>query len=214
MELGPGFVQPEIDARAVLANKEGFAAQVVSNPAGRVRRRFYELLNGYRAVASGGRLNNNVGGPVADKQEFITRYKFNLCFENSRYPGYTTEKLVEALRADTVPIYWGHRSVATEFNTRRFLDANEFHSPEALLDRVIELDQDDDAYCDMLAEPWFPDGRVPECADTALLGDFLERAATWDGTPVGQRLVGRVSGTRLERKLRTIPRGRWRSSWN
>ena len=33
--------------------------------------------------------------------------KYNICPENSKFPGYHTEKIFHALEAGTVPIYWG-----------------------------------------------------------------------------------------------------------
>jgi hypothetical protein len=36
------------------------------------------------------------------------KYKFCLCFENDVYPGYVTEKPLEAYIAGTVPLYFGH----------------------------------------------------------------------------------------------------------
>ena len=66
----------------------------VSNP---IRERFFRLLSEYKQVDSGGRLWNNVGGPVADKQKFIGGYKFNIAFENSAVLGYTTEKIMDAI---------------------------------------------------------------------------------------------------------------------
>lgn len=42
-----------------------------------------------------------------DKFEYLKSYKFNLCPENSNYPGYCTEKVFEAIKCDCIPIYWG-----------------------------------------------------------------------------------------------------------
>jgi alpha(1,3/1,4) fucosyltransferase len=42
-----------------------------------------------------------------DKFEYLRNYKFNLCPENSNYPGYCTEKVFEAITCGCVPIYWG-----------------------------------------------------------------------------------------------------------
>ena len=42
------------------------------------------------------------------KRAFIKDYKFTIAFENQSYPGYTTEKILDAFRARTVPIYWGN----------------------------------------------------------------------------------------------------------
>ena len=38
--------------------------------------------------------------------DYLRDCKFNICFENSSGPGYTTEKLFHALAAGCVPIYW------------------------------------------------------------------------------------------------------------
>ena len=181
------FVQPHVDVDAVVAGHEGFASVVVSNGAGTTRNRIHELLETHRPVASGGRFRNNVGGPVQDKQSFVRAYKFHLAFENSSYPGYVTEKLLHGLQADTVPIYWGDPAVARDFNPRRFVNVHDFASDDELLARIVELDRDDAAYRSMLAEPWFPDGIVPSCADLDALLDWIGGVVDWRGTPVARR---------------------------
>jgi alpha(1,3/1,4) fucosyltransferase len=42
-----------------------------------------------------------------DKFEYLRNYKFNLCPENSNFPGYCTEKVFEAIKCGCIPIYWG-----------------------------------------------------------------------------------------------------------
>ena len=78
---------------------------------------FFEALSKYKRVDSGGRWKNNIGGNVDDKIEWLKSYKFNLCFENSSYPGYLTEKLFDAFLAGCVPIYWGDTSLKIHKNT-------------------------------------------------------------------------------------------------
>jgi len=173
-----------VDPRAA---HRGFAATVVSSGSARTREHIHDILNLYRTVASGGRHRNNVGGPAADKLEFISGYKFTLAFENSTYPGYTTEKLLHALQANTVPIYWGDPHVGRDFNTKRFVNYHDFADEAALLQRIIELDEDDDQYLAMLAEPWFNGRVLPECTDPERILDFFERAANDTKTPVAQR---------------------------
>jgi hypothetical protein len=41
------------------------------------------------------------------KREFCRNYAFCICPENTFAPGYTTEKLMDALLAGCIPIYWG-----------------------------------------------------------------------------------------------------------
>ena len=135
------------------AEKPDFCSFVVSNPLNPYRNEAFRKLNGYRKVDSGGRYLNNTGGPVADKFVFESRHKFSLCFENGSHPGYTTEKLVEALAARTVPIYWGDPEVGKVFNTKAFIQVSDYASLDDALMWVREVDADDALYMSMLREP-------------------------------------------------------------
>ena len=140
----------------------------VSNP---IRERFFRLLSEYKQVDSGGRLWNNVGGPVADKQKFIGGYKFNIAFENSAVLGYTTEKIMDAMTANTLPIYWGNPWVGRDFNERSFVNVNSFVSLEKAVEYIVGLDTDDERYLEMMKEPWVNDVAVFGWEDK--LCDFL-----------------------------------------
>jgi hypothetical protein len=50
------------------------------------------------------------------KREVLKDYAFNLCPENTLYPGYYTEKIVEAFYADSVPLAWVDECVCVDFN--------------------------------------------------------------------------------------------------
>lgn len=103
-------------------------------------------MSKYKTIASGGRLYNNVGGAVADKLDFISRYKFNIAFENSAYDGYTTEKIVEPFSVNTLPLYWGNPLVKRDFNENAFVDISSFSSIVDAASYVIELDKNDVLY--------------------------------------------------------------------
>lgn len=125
----------------------GFCSFVVSNSCdGLFRQRFFKRLSKYRQVASGGRLFNNIGGPCADKQNFISKYKFNIAFENSAMPGYTTEKIVEPLVANAVPIYWGDPLICDEFNDNCMVRVKSVENVEDAIEKIIYLDTHDDEY--------------------------------------------------------------------
>ena len=192
------FEQPQIDPIKSLAEKTGFAAVVVSNGAGLTRNRIHDLVHSYKVVDSGGRFRNNVGGPVPDKLRFIARYKFCLALENSSSPGYTTEKIVDALKARTIPIYWGDPEIATEFNPARFLNYHDFESESSLLRRIIELDEDDEAYRAMLSESWFVGEDLPESAQHEPLLDWLEARISDGRVPKAQRRSPLIAARRLE----------------
>lgn len=125
-----------------------FCSMVVSNNrhASPHRERFFRLLSEYKQVDSGGRLWNNVGGPVADKLEFIAKYKFNIAFENSSVCGYTTEKIMEPMVVNALPIYWGNPLVYKDFNAASFVNVNDFASMEDAVQHIVDLDNDDFQY--------------------------------------------------------------------
>jgi hypothetical protein len=180
----------------------------VSNPAGRTRNRVFEKLSRYKRVDSGGRFRNNIGGPVADKLAFVTGYKFNLAFENSSFPGYTTEKLFEPLRVHSVPIYWGDPHAARDFDPRCFVSYHDFPDEDELIERIVELDRDDEAYMRTLEAPWFRDGRPPDFVDPERVLDRLETIFRAGRRPVAalaptpRVLARRVAGWWARRRRR------------
>ncbi len=88
---------------------------------------------------------NNVRGPVPDKIEFMRPYKFCIAFENSSCPGYVTEKIMDCFIAGCIPIYWGSPIGEVDFNSKRILNRWEYQSDEEFIDRIIALDEDDQA---------------------------------------------------------------------
>lgn len=179
---------------AVMASKTKFCSFVVSNAHPRKTQKrieFFHRLSKYKKVDSGGGALNNIGrrippGP-AGKREFLAPYKFNIAFENAATPGYTTEKIVEAMRVRSLPIYWGNPRIAEEFNPRSFLNYFDFPSEEALIEKIIELDKDDAKYMEYLREPYFHDDVPNEFFSDKRLLDFFERIFTTQTKPVSTR---------------------------
>lgn len=128
--------------------KRKFCSFVVSNNLNvdPIREYFFKELSKYKQVDSGGRLYNNVGGPVADKLEFCKNYKFNIAFENSAVPGYTTEKIMEPLAVHSVPIYYGDPLVNNDFTPECMVCVKGMEDVKRAIEEVIALDKDDDAY--------------------------------------------------------------------
>lgn len=164
---------PKPDPRSILAGKTKFCNMVVSGTSGRKGVDFFHKLSAYKKVDSGGRFLNNIGGPVKNKREFIRDYKFTFAFENASFPGYTTEKIMEAMLEQTIPIYWGNPLINRDFNPKSFINANDYRDDEALLARIRELDENDELYMKMLAEPWLNEGRIPGTwEESSILGQF------------------------------------------
>ena len=143
-------------------DKKEFCSFVVKNPGCQYRNAYFLNLNQIAPVKAAGPLYNNMPGgwrpeTVADKVKFMSDYKFNLCFENSSYPGYCTEKLFEALCAKTVPIYWGSPTAALDFNPRAFLNRYDYASDQEFFDAIVRLYTNKDAYNQMYLQPMFRD---------------------------------------------------------
>lgn len=163
----PGLVEKLCEKKSrekafeIWKRKTKFCCMVVSNGRSRERLRFFEKLTKYKIVDSGGKVMNNVGGPVKDKMAFISKYRFVIAFENSSWPGYVTEKIIEPFLADCIPIYWGDPLVNKSFNSSSFLDMSKVMSDEELIDRIIEIDTNQEKAIEMLMESNFRDGIIP-----------------------------------------------------
>lgn len=136
--------------------KNKFCSMVVSNSqAMPYREHFFELLCNYKKVNSGGRFKNNIGRPsgIKNKRLFQQKHKFALCFENSIHDGYTTEKIIEAYAAKTVPIYWGDPSIEEYFNKDSFVNVGSYSSMDVAIEAVKRIDQDALLYSKMIRTP-------------------------------------------------------------
>lgn len=71
-------------------------------------------------------------GAVADKLALLASYRFALAVENTRFPGYITEKLFDAMYARCIPVYVGAPDVAQYVPPATFVDAGQFRSYGAL----------------------------------------------------------------------------------
>lgn len=124
------------------------------------REKFFKELLKYKKVDSGGRYLNNIGGPVVNKLDFIKDYKFTIAFENSSLSGYTTEKILEPMSVNSLPIYWGDPAVSLDFNSNSFINVNEYSSIEAAVEEVIRIDSNDDLYLEILNRAWLKNPRT------------------------------------------------------
>ena len=129
-----------------------FCAWVVSNGGGTERNHFYDKLSQYKVVDSGGSFRNNVGGPVGDKLEFLSHYKFSICFENSKTQGYISEKLVDAFEAGTIPIYFGDDTVLELLNNKSYIHVRDENEFDEKIELIKKIDNNDTLYQEMIRE--------------------------------------------------------------
>jgi hypothetical protein len=157
-----------------LNDKKKFCCMVVSNPNCKERNEFFHQLSKYKKVDSGGHFLNNIGLPVQNKMEFIKDYKFVIAFENSSYPGYTTEKLIEPFFVNSIPIYWGNPVVAKDFNTDSFINIKNTSEFNNAINKIIELDNDDEKYLAMRNESCFVDYKIPKDFSKEAIHEFFD----------------------------------------
>ena len=75
-----------------------------------------------------------------------------LSFENDLYPGYVTEKLVEAYVSGTVPLYWGDLGNDSMINRKCFINLKDFSSLADFVDHVNSLDTEE--YREIFEQPF------------------------------------------------------------
>lgn len=138
-----------------------FCGFVSGNGGSQSRNIMFERLTAYKKVDAAGPLFNNIGHIIPrgleaqkHKMEFLKDYKFNLCYENSSYPGYVTEKLPHALVAGTVPIYWGSPVVDMDFNTNAFINRHDFESDDEMIEYVKAVDSNMDLWLKIVNTPF------------------------------------------------------------
>ena len=145
--------------------KRKFCNTVISNCGASYRNNFINALSKYKKVDWGGGCNNNVGGAVRDKIIFHNQYKFTVAYENDayrgEYPGYTTEKLMEAMVGMSLPIYRGNPEVYKDFNTQSFINYYDFVNENEMIEYITYLDNNDEEYLEKLFHFWHVNNEIP-----------------------------------------------------
>lgn len=149
-------------AKKELQNKKGFCSFLYSNwNAHPNRDKLFYLLSNYKRVDSFGKHLNNMGnkptgfGGHANECVMIKRpYKFSIASENAIFAGYTSEKILTSLGANTIPIYWGNPRITLDINPKAFINCFDYDSFDEVLEKVMEIDNNDDLWCKMVSQPW------------------------------------------------------------
>ena len=63
--------------------------------------------------------------PAFDKVSTLSGYRFALCFENTAFPGYITEKIFDSFAAGCIPIYLGAPDITSRIPATTFIDARD-----------------------------------------------------------------------------------------
>jgi len=148
--------------KSILEEKIYFANFIASHDSEyNIRGDFCKKLAEYKRVECPGTYLNNmvekedISWEDGSKVGFQRKCKFSLCFESTSNLGFTTEKIVDAFYADTIPIYYGNPDIDSIFNPKAFVDISKFSNWDEAIKYIINVDQNDDDFLSMLREPIF-----------------------------------------------------------
>lgn len=133
------------------------------------RNKYFDLLSTYKFVDAPGKSRNNITiEGIRDEEgkkctlndisvEIYTSYKFVISIENELLGGYSTEKLMQPIIANSIPIYWGDNDIFKYINKKRIIYIPDFSSDEALLEYIKYIDTNDDAYNEIVNQDVYVD---------------------------------------------------------
>jgi len=81
--------------------------------------------------------------PADKKIRYLSRFKFNICYENASAPGYITEKIFDSFKAKSVPVYIGDPNIDTIINSDCYIDKRDFKTYNDLLDFLTNISEKD-----------------------------------------------------------------------
>jgi len=104
-------------------------------------------LSEYKKVDCWGKPHGNWFYGESGKYKILSEYKFNICYENSIFPGYYTEKLFHAKTSGTVPLYWADPNIEKDFNKNAFINLYDYGSSvDSLIEYIKYVDNNEEIF--------------------------------------------------------------------
>jgi hypothetical protein len=169
----------DTDWERVAEEKTKFCNFIYRHPVS-FRDAVFTAVNKYRRVDAPGVCQNNMDGRLLPpeflgKLQFIKSYKFTLAIENSIWPGYATEKFVQPMFCNSIPIYVGDPLAGHSFDKNSYIDFTRFSSFREMAEFVREVDNNKQLYLTMLATPNFRNNEIPRYARDEVMEAFFDR---------------------------------------
>jgi len=131
---------------------ERFCSFTVSNASNGLRINHFDKISEYKRVHSYGKVRTNdlslqqlSKGKYwrdAKNQFFLDHpHKFMMAYENTLYPYYCTEKLMDSFLAGSIPLYWGDPTVAADWNLRAFMNIPKLGGSWLEAIKIIDTDK-------------------------------------------------------------------------
>jgi len=100
----------------------------------------------------GGIARNADSARAQEKYKTAQEYKFVFSFENDLYPGYVTEKPIEAWATGAIPLYWG-LDAAQSLNSEALINLVDYKDLETYVDYVSEVNSSAEKWCQIASQP-------------------------------------------------------------
>ena len=153
------------EAKSILDQKIFFCDFIYSHDGFSVsRKKYFDLLNSYKRVESAGTyLNNQLGGKTVGysvngdttKYSFQSLCKFSLCIQSIDKDWFINEKIMHVVKSNSIPIFWGTDKIREIVNPSRVVYINDYDNDEDLLNRIKEIDSNNDMFCKIISTPFF-----------------------------------------------------------
>ena len=69
-------------------------------------------------------------GALEEKEAGMNQYKFSMCYENTDFPGYVTEKIFDSLVSGSIPIYYGSDYIQDLIPDELFINVKKFNGAD------------------------------------------------------------------------------------
>lgn len=162
----PQIISEQQAYEHLINHKKYFCNFIYRHPSAHgMREKIFDKISEYKEITSAGNFRNNISGESKnysneggalhinrdEKLEYLKASKFTIACESVIYPGFETEKIVDAFSMHSIPIYYGSDTITNTFNKKAFINVGET-GLDAMLDIVKDLDSYDEKYISMLME--------------------------------------------------------------
>jgi hypothetical protein len=131
-------------------NRNKFAVSFINNP----QPLRFTAINELKKISEVDIFGRSVGNYIVNKIDTAKNYWFNLCFENDLYPGYVTEKILEAWLSQSIPLYWGDDRGGV-LNPDAYINLAQFEDLKEFTSHVAMIYKDKNRMIEMIEQPLF-----------------------------------------------------------
>lgn len=146
--------------RREVKKRNNFCIFLHNNNVPQKRKIIYDKLNNYKFVHTKSDVNIPEGS--LNKINYLEDFKFSFAMQNHFYtenfenwdvPGLIDEKIIESLISGSIPLYYGNDLIGDYLNENAFINYHNFKNDEDFINKIIEIDNDDNLYEKISSEP-------------------------------------------------------------